>query len=238
MGIILHIETATDVCSVALAENGKLTDVMETSEGRNHAKILTVLIGGLFERNGLAAKDLDAIAISMGPGSYTGLRIGASVAKGLSYGAGIPVIGISTLEAMNWGFRQHFQKIDIQPDSHALFAPMIDARRMEVYTAVFNFQNEMIQPVQAKIIDDESFSSECILAPVYFFGSGADKLIETIIHPNAHFVPDMKPSASFMCEMAFHKFQQKQFEDTAYFEPLYLKDFITTTSKKNPLLLT
>lgn len=232
---ILHIETATDICSVCIAESGKVTGFRETSEGRSHASILTVFIEELLHERSLEITDLDAIAVSMGPGSYTGLRIGVTVAKGLCYGASLPLIALPTLESMFRGFRQKCTNENRITDDDAFFIPMIDARRMEVYMTIFDSQGNTIKETSATIVNQNSFSEYLANRIVYFFGTGADKLTETIVHENAKFKTDFSVSSKYMVELAFEKFGRKNFVDTAYFEPYYLKDFITTVPKKNIL---
>lgn len=228
---ILHIETATDICSVCIAEEGKVTAVRETGESRSHASVLTVFVEELMQERSLKISDFDAIAVSMGPGSFTGLRIGVTVAKGFCYGASLPLIAVPTLESMFRGFLQLNHSFDVND----LFIPMIDARRMEVYTAVFNNMGEILKPTSAMIIDNNSFSDLIADHTLHFFGTGANKLTETIVNPNADFTRNFHISSVFMTDIALEKFHKKDFEDAAYFEPYYLKDFITTIPKKNLL---
>ena len=232
--MILHIETATDICSVSLAKDGKLVDIREKSEQRSHAGILTVYIREMFEKNCLSASNLSAVAVSMGPGSYTGLRIGVSVAKGICYGANIPLIAVSTLEAIYTGMRDKLlhEKAEISADT--FFAPMIDARRMEVYVSIFNAAGEIVKNTSAVVVEADSFNSY-LSHQVYFFGTGSDKLNQTILSKNAIFVNDFKISSAFMIPIAYRKLKNEDFEDVAYFEPFYLKDFIATTPKNRML---
>ena len=216
MGWILCIESATKSCSVALAKDGQLLDcIEEVSEKYSHAEQLTVFIQDILAKHQFSTKDLDAVAISSGPGSYTGLRIGVSTAKGMCYALDIPLISISTLEAM----------AQVMKDDYAehILCPMIDARRMEVYCAFFGKHRS---PVSAKVIEADSFADELEKAPVLFFGDGADKCQEILTHPNAHFELGVYPSAKGMVELAQQKFTKKAFEDVAYYEPFYLKEFV------------
>ncbi len=232
MAIILNIETSTEVCSVTLAENGNTLFQKESTEGLNHSELLTVFIRDLFKENDFDLKNIDAVAVSKGPGSYTGLRIGVSVAKGLCYGLNIPLIGVGSLEAM--GVHTAQNPADYYSGSGAdglLFCPMIDARRMEVYTALYNSKGEEIQPVSAKIIDENSFLEYMPDHKVLFFGNGAEKCKEKITHANALFQGPVKTSARFMQNLSENKYNKKEFENVAYFEPFYLKDFVATIPK-------
>ena len=220
---ILNIETSTKACSVALFSGKQLVSHKEHVEEKfSHSEKLSLYMLEVLDLAKITFTDLSAIAISMGPGSYTGLRIGVSTAKGLCYALDIPLISISTLQAMAYGISLT-KKSDV-------FCPMIDARRMEVYSAFYNAKNKLIRKIQADIIDEKSYQKELIYK-VLFFGDGSEKLHETIIHDNASFVSNFHPSAKFLGPLAFNKFQETDFEDTAYFEPYYLKDFIA--GKKN-----
>ena len=200
MAIILNIETSTEVCSVTLAENGQTLFQKESHEGLNHSKLLTVFIEELFEENNFEKSRLDAVAVSKGPGSYTGLRIGVSVAKGLCYGLNIPLIGIGSIEAMGVHAAEESDKKDM------LFCPMIDARRMEVYTALYNAKGEQVLPVSAEIIDENSFVDYLDKAQILFFGNGAEKCREKLTHANALFDGVQKTSARFMQKLAETKY--------------------------------
>ncbi|WP_437921998.1 tRNA (adenosine(37)-N6)-threonylcarbamoyltransferase complex dimerization subunit type 1 TsaB [Sphingobacterium sp. LRF_L2] len=222
---ILQIETATAVCSVALSKNGEHIASVEADEPNLHASRLTLFIEEVISSANITLSSLAAIAVSMGPGSYTGLRIGVSTAKGLCYGLDIPLLAINTLDAMAVGFTD-FSQADI-------LVPMIDARRMEVYTANYNTKGERISDVVAAIIDESSFDNESLAANYVLFGSGADKFQELFSnHSRVRIAPGFSNSASFLGSTAFEKFQRQQFEDLIYFEPFYLKDFIATTPKK------
>jgi tRNA threonylcarbamoyladenosine biosynthesis protein TsaB len=235
MGKILHIETTTNVCSVALSKDGKLLNQRENKEGKSHASLLTYYISQILSEEKLIPKDLDAISISQGPGSYTGLRIGVSTAKGLCYGAGLPLIAIHTLQILTQGMLLHLEEKNEKPDPETLFVPMLDARRMEVYSAVLDSQNNFVRSVKAEVISEKSFTDWLEEAPVYFFGNGAAKCREVIQHPNAHFIEGMDLSAAWQIPLAEKKLKEGEFEDVAYFEPFYLKDFIATTPRKNIL---
>ncbi len=224
---ILHIETSTTVCSVAISNNGKLLYSIHDDNGMNHAEKLSPFVDKalkVLKENGLK---LDAVAVSSGPGSYTGLRIGVSTAKGLCYGFGIPFISVDTLDIL---------AIDVKKrreiESNALLCPMLDARRMEVYTKVLNFNFQSIEKITPKIIDENSFVDVLKENKIYFFGNGASKCKEVIQNENAIFIDDIQPLAENMIPLAEKKFKNKEFEDVAYFEPSYLKEFQATTSKK------
>lgn len=232
MALILNIETATSLCSVALAENSKVIAMRETFEEKSHASNLTVFIDQMLKENNLRVADLDAVAVGKGPGSYTGLRIGVSTAKGICYGAGIPLIAINTLKIM---FRQVVgsgsENIgNAQPET--LYCPMIDARRMEVFTCVYDCHGNEKEQISAKIVDIQTFQPLLELHPMVFFGSGMPKCREYLEHPHSIFVPDIHPGASSLAGLAEIAYQSKEFENIAYFEPYYLKDFIATKSKK------
>ena len=218
MALILLIETSTKSCSVSLSSENKIIACKEeVNEQYSHAEKLTVFITELFKTQDFTIKDLDAVAVSKGPGSYTGLRISVSTAKGLCYALDIPLIFVSTLRAMAFGMAQK-EKSD-------LYCPMIDARRMEVYNAFYNSTNKEIRGIQADIIEACSYQKE-LDKKVLFFGDGAEKCKQMIQHPNARFIDGIFPSSKDMLEIANEKFAEKDFEDIAYFEPFYLKDFV------------
>lgn len=223
MAIILNIETATKNCSVSLAKNGEVLALKELNNGNySHAELLHQFINDCIAEAGVLKSEINAVAVSKGPGSYTGLRIGVSAAKGLCFALDIPLIAINTLEALSYA-----TKIE-----KGCIVPMIDARRMEVYTAIFDEHHQEIAQTTAKIVNEDSFLNYLSEHKVYFLGDGAMKCKEIITHNNAIFIDDKFPSASEMTRLSFKKFEQKQFEDVAYFEPFYLKDFIVIPEKK------
>ncbi len=222
MSYILNIETATKNCSIAITKDGKTILCKEMAEqGYSHAEKLHVFIDEALQELKLTGKDLSAIAVSQGPGSYTGLRIGVSAAKGLCFALDIPLIAVDTL-----------QVLAVQATvTEGVVIPMIDARRMEVYSAIFNPKGEKIRDVQAEIIDENSF--EKFTEKVTFVGDCAEKCKAVLTNPNFVFLDEIiYPSAREMGILSFKKFQKNDFEDVAYFEPYYLKDFMVTTSKK------
>ena len=225
--IILHIETSTNVCSVALSEDSACLFSTFNAEGMNHAALLSVFIAEALKVLKSTGKKLDAVAVSSGPGSYTGLRIGVSTAKGLCYGYGIPLIAVSTLEILT------VQALnEVTDKENALFCPMIDARRMEIYAAFYNSIGVIQREISADIITSGSYAEILAIHPVYFFGNGADKCKSTLTHPNARFLDHLVPLAENMILFSEKAFSEKKFVDTAYFEPFYLKEFQTTASKK------
>ena len=228
MACILHIETSTDVCSVAVSQDGACIFHEEDHSGPNHA-----VKSGTFIDEALSFIDshlipLDAVAISSGPGSYTGLRIGVSTAKGICYGRDVKLISVPTLQLLCVPvlLREKVQEED------ALLCPMIDARRMEVYAQLFDRSLHEVRPIQADIVDGETYSQYLDQHPVYFFGNGAAKCMETINHPNAHLIENVEPLAKWMFPLAEKKFLNEQYEDVAYFVPFYLKDFVAKMPKK------
>lgn len=224
MATILNIETSTEVCSVTIAKNGELLFKKETPEGLRHSELLTVFIEELVKENNFELSQLDAVAVSKGPGSYTGLRIGVSVAKGLCYGLKIPLIAINSLEVMGIHAAENSSE-------KMLFCPMIDARRMEVYTALYNAEGEAISPVSAEIIEEDFLADQLKTNKILFFGNGAEKCKTKITHSNALFNGPAKTSAQFMQKLSETKYNNQEFEDVAYFEPFYLKDFVATIPK-------
>ena len=218
MALILNIETATTNCSVSLSKDGETLVLKEDyNNSYSHAERLHVYIEDVLKTANIESSDLDAIAISKGPGSYTGLRIGVSAAKGLCYALDKPLISIFTLEALA-------HQINIVK---GIIVPMLDARRMEVYSAIFDSEYNQIRDTQAQIIDETSFNEYLEKSKVYFIGNGVEKTKNVISHPNANFVEDKLPSAKEMSILAFNKYRKKKFENVAYFEPYYLKDFIS-----------
>ena len=228
MALILNIDTSTSACSVALAKDGKVIALKENNEGLNHSILLGTYIDELFKETQITLHQLDAVAISMGPGSYTGLRIGVSMAKGLCFGTGKPLIAVPTLQALALSVSSRLQE-------DAWYCPMIDARRMEVYTALFDKQNQTLTETKAEIIDEHSFADLLANHKIYFFGNGSDKVKNTLTAPNACYIEQVETSAGNMPEISEQRFTQGLLEDVAYFEPFYLKDFIATTPKKKVL---
>lgn len=226
MVTILQIETATTSCSAALSVNGKTIALKEVTAQNIHASSLTLFIQEVMATAGLSYNDLDAIAVSKGPGSYTGLRIGVSTAKGLCFALDKPLIGISTLKMMAMGF------LNSQDGYKGFIAPMIDARRMEVFTALYLPDMTEILPITAKIIDNTSFQDELAIREITFIGDGAAKCSDAIASPNAKFSDLNVNSAANMSNLAYEAFRSNHIEDLAYFEPYYLKDFVITVPKK------
>ena len=224
MSLILQIETATTACSVALARDGVLVACKLINERNKHAEVITRFAEELITGAGLSYNDLDAIAVSSGPGSYTGLRIGVSTAKGLCFALEKPLIAVETLESMVYGV---INAKRFMGDKNMLLCPMIDARRMEVYTAIFTADGHRLKPTAAEIIDDGSFGDLLQNKKILFFGDGAEKCREALgKNPNAVFLADFVNSAADITQRAHEKFMRNEFEDVAYFEPYYLKDFI------------
>lgn len=228
--LILSIDTSTRGCSVALHHDGNLVASYDLLTDRSSSAMLTTLMKNAVEHAGHTLAELDAIAVAKGPGSYTGLRVGVSTAKGLCYALDKPLLAISTLEALT------AQLVSFYPAGH-LFCPMIDARRMEVFAAVYDSQLQEIQPTQAVILDQDSFADLLAEQSVVFFGDGAAKsrpLLEN--HPNAYFPTQfVEPSARTIGQLATEAFRLEQFEDLASFEPYYLKDFMGTKPRKKVL---
>lgn len=230
MSCILHIETSTTVCSVAVSEDGQTIFVQEDLKGPSHAVSLGVFVDEALSFIDSRAIPLDAVAVSCGPGSYTGLRIGVSMAKGVCYGRNVPLIGIPTLEVLCVPVLLYHEL----PED-AWLCPMIDARRMEVYTTLYNRALTMKQDISAEIIDENSFVDVLNEHPVYFFGNGAAKCREQITHPNAHFIDDIHPLAKMMFPLAEKAVAKDDYKDVAYFEPFYLKEFVASLPTKKLL---
>lgn len=226
MSAILQIETSTTVCSVALAINGTVVALQEANERNIHAGSLTVFIDAVMRKGGLTYSNLDAVAVAMGPGSYTGLRIGVSTAKGICFAVEKPLIAVSTLELMAQSF------IMQNPDCIGLLCPMIDARRMEVYTALYDCDLSPIHAVSAEIIDENSFGKLLENHRISFFGDGAEKCMRYFASNNAVYQPGNFNTSTAITALAVKKFKAGSFEDVAYFEPFYLKDFVVTQQKK------
>ncbi len=220
MSLILNIETSTTLCSVSLAKEGKILACKEMNEGFTHAENLHVFIEQVLADSGKSTKDLDAIAVGSGPGSYTGLRIGVSAAKGLAYALNIPLIGVNTLQTMA-AMAVKKNQADI------LFCPMLDARRMEVYTAVFDKNLITLKETSAQIISENNSEFFNSGNAICFFGDGMPKSKEILKNiPKSEFIENIVPSAEGLAQLSYHRYLKQQFEDVAYFEPFYLKDFL------------
>ncbi len=231
MDFLLLIETSTKVCSVALSREGKIIGITEENNpDYSHSKQLTVFIRKVVDEAGISIDDLDSVAVSRGPGSYTGLRIGTSVAKGLCYALNIPLISVDTLKAMTI-MMLNSPKARQKKEKDVLFCPMIDARRMEVYNAVYDHGLKEIKPVSADVVDNNTFRKLLKDNVVWFFGDGAAKCRPVIRSANAYFCDDVLPSAAGMAPPAYENYLKKNFVNTAYFEPFYLKDFVAEKSK-------
>lgn len=228
MSCILHIDTSTSVCSVAVSQDGTCLFNKEDHSGPNHSITL-----GIFIDEALALVDsqgimLDAVSVSGGPGSYTGLRIGVSMAKGICYGRELKLISVPTLELLCVPVLLNHDEIE----DNALLCPMIDARRMEVYAALFDRALKSIRETRADVVDENTYKQWLDERPVYFFGNGAAKCMEQINHPNARLIEDIEPLAKWMLPLAEKRMIQERFEDVAYYTPFYLKDFVAKEAKK------
>lgn len=217
---IILIETSTSLCSVALAEDGAVTAYRESSAPKAHASLTAVFVQEVLQERGVTLSDCDAVCVSKGPGSYTGLRVGVSTAKGLCFGSGLPLIAVGTLDTL----------VAQAEGEYKYIIPMIDARRMEVYACVFE-NGAQITETEPVIVDENSFAEYLEQGPCLFIGDGAGKCADVIKHPNAHFC-QCNPKASAMLPPAIKAYNEKRFEDVAYFEPFYLKEFVATVSKK------
>ena len=232
MSLILCVETGTDVCSVGIARDGELLSLRESDEGRDHARKVGVFVDELLRETGIAPDDLDAVAVGKGPGSYTGLRIGVSFAKGLCYGLRKPLLAVGSLDALVEVAREDYEARILAVDDwqHARLCPMVDARRMEVYAQVFDSQGTPLTDVSAEVVSEESFAAYRQAGePFVIFGSGARKCADLLA--GATFV-EVTPSARGLVRLAQQALDEGRTEDIAYFEPFYLKDFVVTTSKK------
>ena len=221
MARILLIDTSTAVLSVGLSVDGTVVEERICTEARQQASLTAPLVKEVLDAQGISVKDCDAVCVGSGPGSYTGLRVGVSTAKGLAFGAGKPLLAVGTLDILAAGVEGEYKYI----------VPMIDARRMEVYTAVYSSAGERLTPIEAKVIDGESFADYLSAGPVLFVGDGALKCREVIRHPNARF-QDAAPLVRYMAPLAEEAYAIGRFENLAYFEPFYLKDFVATVSRK------
>ena len=230
MSYILYLETATKVCSVAVSENENLIAIKESAVANSHSSLITLYAQEVLNEAKIGFNDLSAVCVSMGPGSYTGLRIGVSTAKGFCYSLNIPLIAVNTLQSMaNYFLSENKNKIN----ENSLICPMIDARRMEVYSAFFNSKLHFVRETAADIIDEESYSEFLDKKEITFLGDGMQKCKNILSkNKNAMFDDTFNVSSKGMISIGCKKFQEKQFEDVAYFEPFYLKDFLATTPKK------
>ncbi|CAL2082299.1 tRNA (adenosine(37)-N6)-threonylcarbamoyltransferase complex dimerization subunit type 1 TsaB [Tenacibaculum sp. 190524A02b] len=223
MALILNIETATKNCSVSIAKEGKVVAFKELNDGNySHAEKLHPFIEDVLKEAGINRGTIDAIAVSKGPGSYTGLRIGVSAAKGLCFSLDVPLISVDTLQSLA-------MQVEIE---EGIILPMLDARRMEVYSSMYNREYIQQREIKAEIIDEVSFQELLETKKVYFVGDGVDKCKEVILNKNAFFVEDKFPSAKEMAILSYEKYKKNDIEDVAYFEPFYLKDFVVTPQKK------
>ena len=233
---IILIKTSTALCSTALAENGAIVSYRESSAPKAHASLTAVFIHEMLSERGLSLSDCDAVCVSMGPGSYTGLRVGVSTAKGLCFGSGKPLLAVGTLDTLVAQAADALAEgsdvipSEVEGSPYRFIIPMIDARRMEVYTAVFENGRQITETAPA-IIDENSFADYLTQGPCLFIGDGAGKCADVIKHPNARFC-QCQPKASAMLEPALAALHAGNFQDVAYFEPFYLKEFVATVSKK------
>ncbi len=235
--LLLLIETSTEVCSVALSSGDKVIGSKVSREAKAHARVVAPMVNELLEELSVGINSIDAVVVSEGPGSYTGLRVGVSLAKGLCFGSSKPLISVSSVELIYNLAIEHIRKglltgIDIK--SEFFIIPMIDARRMEVYTAVYNNKGEQLEDVQAKVVDETSFMKYREMGLTIFCGDGSEKVKDFIKGPNISYI-DIESVAWGMVKTALNKYYSKKFEDVAYFEPFYLKDFIAGISKKGAL---
>ena len=228
MSCILHIETSTDVCSVAVSEDSQVIWHEEDHSGPNHAERLGTYVDEALSFTDSHAIPFDAVAVSCGPGSYTGLRIGTSMAKGICYARNLKLLAVPTLELLCVPVLLR----ETVAEEDALLCPMIDARRMEVYAALYDRALHEVRPVSADIVSADTYREYLDQRPVYFFGNGAGKCMETISHPNAHYVDGIEPLARWMQPLAERRLLAGKTEDVAYFFPFYLKDFVAKLPKK------
>ena len=227
MSTILHIETSTDVCSVAVSEDSQVIFQQDDHSGPNHAERLGTMVDEALSFTDNHAIPFDAVAVSCGPGSYTGLRIGVSMAKGICYGRDLKLIAVPTLELLCVPVL--LREI---PEDDALLCPMLDARRMEVYAGIYTRALKPVREIGADVVTAETYKEYLDAHPVYFFGNGAKKCMETIHHPNAHLIEGIEPLAKWMQPLAERRLLNGQTEDVAYFVPYYLKDFVAKMPKK------
>jgi tRNA threonylcarbamoyladenosine biosynthesis protein TsaB len=229
--MILCLETATTTCSVALCNSNGIIAIRESNDIKSHASLLTVFIEEILKEVSISSRELKAVAVSKGPGSYTGLRIGVSVAKGICYSASLPLIGIDTTLSMYYGIRYNTKGFS-ENVSDLLFCPMIDARRMEIYHAIYNSEAIPVKSISAEIIDENSFSDIPETKRIVIFGDGAAKCIDILKRPNVLYCDWFRISAGSLYLPSFMAYNANQFDNVAYFEPFYLKDFITSKPRK------
>lgn len=234
MSLILCIETGTDVCSVGLARDGEIISLRESDEGRDHAKKVATFVDELLREMDVSPEELDAVAVGKGPGSYTGLRIGVSFAKGLCYGLDIPLIAVGSLDALTEVAREDFEAgiLGVESLDDKWLCPMVDARRMEVYTQIFSARGEAMSEVKAEVVEEGSFEQWRAQRQLVIFGNGAPKCREVL---RDAVCVNVVPSARGLARLAEERLQRGEREDIAYFEPFYLKDFVVIPSKKKLL---
>lgn len=228
MSCILNIETSTNVCSVAVSQDGQCIFEKEDHSGPNHAEKLGTFVDEALSFTDNHAIPFDAVAVSCGPGSYTGLRIGVSMAKGICYGRGLKLVGVPTLEVLCVPVLLH----EMVEEEDALLCPMLDARRMEVYAQILDRGLKEIRPIHADVVEADTYKEWLDAHPVYFFGNGAAKCKDVITHPNAHFISGIEPLAKNMMPLAEKRNANEKWEDVAYFVPFYLKDFVAKLPRK------
>ncbi len=228
MNYFINIETSTDICSISLTGDNEVIDTLE-NKSRNHASSTAVYIEELLKKNNLKAKELAGVAVSKGPGSYTGLRIGTSTAKGIAYASDIKLIAIDTLQAMA------LKASETISEKNAIIVSTIDAGRNEVYAELFDMDNKTVEQCKAILIDENSYSDYLSKGKVYFVGNAVEKISKIINNSNAEYLPEIVPSSKYMAKLTNKAYLDKDFADVAYFDPFYLKDFIATVSKKNVL---
>jgi tRNA threonylcarbamoyladenosine biosynthesis protein TsaB len=221
---ILCIETATEICSVAISLNNNLINYREACDQNSHSEKITIFVEEILAESSIKLTEIDAIAISMGPGSYTGLRIGTSTAKGFCFALNIPLIAVSTLQAIAFGAKKY------NTTTNGLIIPMIDARRMEIYTATYASDLAVVEDVKSVVVDDEYIQTLPSDIPLIFCGNGVPKCTSLLEQKSNAILTNIGSSARYMAELAFEKYNKEQFEDVAYFEPFYLKDFIAAKS--------
>ena len=231
MALIVNIETATKVCSVSLSKDSELISIRESIIENSHSSQITVFVEEVLQESGISINNIDAFSVSKGPGSYTGLRIGVSTAKGFCFALDKPLISVGTLDSMTNGLLN----LNLFEESF-LFCPMIDARRMEVYCAIFNHNSKMIKSVSAEVIDNQSFSEFLTSYKIVFFGDGADKCKQILNSENAVFYDDFNTSSKYMISLSEENYQKNIFEDIVTYEPYYLKDFIAGMPKVKGLI--